>query len=163
MAKGIYGPTAPGFKNFRSDFRVTKPGISSAKKAVDVPQIIVKHLFGDNAAYSAGRPKSEGHGHSEPIPQILDFIFSKEGNADHRRACIETQKYSDLSLNKGLLWIGYPDSFENEVQEFLRKHPQYVAVNKWAYPSYARFRPSDVCAKLDGRASAVLDQYFKDQ
>jgi hypothetical protein len=141
-------------------FRVAPATLACPTGPHDCPRLIVKHLFGSNANYLKGQPSSAATGKPEPIPTLLRFLLELPDETDHRRACVETQRRTPVPLDSNLLWMGYPDIFEQHVQEFLREHEPNVPFDTWSYSAYGRFRPSDLCGVLQGRASVVLDRYL---
>lgn len=162
MAHGLYGDLPTGFRSYKKAFRVARSGVRSATEPTHCPRLIVKHLFANNHNYLAGKPTGEAVGKPEPIPSLFRFMFAGPDESDHRRACVETQKHSSVNLRNDLLWVGYPDLFESDIQTFLRVNEFPVPVRTWAYPSYRRYRPSEICAMLQGRASQILDPYLAD-
>lgn len=158
MAAGLYGTA--GLPAYKSEFRVTATGMKTSREPSRIPRLIVKHLFADNTQYLAGRPSSAAVTKPSPLPELFRFMTAPNDRSDHRRACVETQREAPLRLGDNLLWLGYPDVFEAEVQQFLREHDPDVPLDTWAYSTFARFKASEVCAMLQGRASEILERFL---
>jgi hypothetical protein len=158
LVNGSYGALPQVFRRFRETLRVGAATLRASEPS-HCPRILVKHLFGDNLSYLAGRPDVRAGNKPRPLPDLLHFFLAPSGRSDHRRACIENQRILPLALADDLLWIGYPDVLEDMIQRHLRTIEPHVP-RTWPYPSYSRFRPSEICAQLDARARDVLDAYL---
>lgn len=162
MARGMYGERPPTLRTYKKSVSIRFSTLTSAKKPHDVPRLLVKHLYATNHQYMAGVPDNHAVKRPMPIPDLVRFIIAEADDSDHRRACIETQRHSPLPLKERLLWLGYPDVFQDEVHAYFRSIEPHVP-KTWSYPSFVRYRPSDICAMLDGRAYEVLEDYLSEE
>ncbi len=160
MSRGYYGKIPTEFKTFKLSLKVQSANLIAAKgkDCSHALRLMVKHLFKTNPNYLRGRPDSQAVNKKAPIPRLLQFFQDNNGTADHRRTSIEIQRKLDLPLDdERLLWIGYPDTFEGLIQNYIRTLDPHVP-ETWAYPALNRFRPSDICAQLEQRASEITER-----
>lgn len=158
MASGLLGQL-PGVRSFRQSLKFRSSHLNKAANGCDGPRLMVKHLYGSNQAYITGKPSPSAIGKPEPLPTLQQFMLQRATQSDHRRSAIETQRRSALILDSKLLWIGYPDCFEQEILDFLRDIDPHVPEID-PYPSFSTYKPSDVCAQLDGIAHRFLRRYW---
>lgn len=143
-------------RSYKKTYRVSYSNLTTATDPTHVPRLLVKHLFKSNKNYRSGRPDTNAVNKPAPIADLLRFILGENDDSDHRRSCIESHRKIPLPFNEKLLWLGYPETFEDEVQELLRKLDPHVPIT-CSYEPQVRFRPSDLCARLD--ESALRDVF----
>lgn len=157
MAHGIYNQRLPSYK---SQYHVTATGLGYRNQPTLAPRVLVKHLYGSNKRYYSGIPDTRMVNKPSPIPGLLNFLINGTDQSDHRRLCIESHTDKDLELPMSCIWIGYPDIFDELVQKYRREHEEKSGPLKIvSYPAFGRFRPSELCARLDALAYNYLQEF----
>lgn len=158
MAKGLYGPQKGALRHYKKNLKATSGVFKPVRRSAAAPRLIIKHIFSTNWRYLEGKPAGTATGKPEPIPELFRFYTAPNDKSDHRRACIEIQRRQALHLNDNLLWIGYPDSFEDLISDLLDRIDPHVPMLS-SYPDYGRFRPDLIAAELHGRAWDVIAKF----
>jgi hypothetical protein len=127
------------------------------------PAGLVYHLFGTNDAYLYGDPRPADSAAPEPLPTLLAFLADEPNltarGVDQRFRRIEGHAKVPIPLDDKLIWIGYPEGFEEQFSRVC-ECLQPVLPLSFCYKSHPARRPSEMAAVLEQKATEdVIGMY----
>jgi hypothetical protein len=131
-----------------------------------VPSKMVHYIYGSNESYLNGEVGSICTGGPDPLPLLCQFLSANLSSfgVDHRQRMIEGQKTKPLSLTKGLLWLGYPESRTRDYVPLLREiyeRTRPVLPCFYAYSYQKNFNPLAIAERLQGKAAEFIQHYIR--
>ena len=127
------------------------------------PANLVYRLFGTNDAYFHRDPLPADVTLPEPLPTLLEFLADELNHTakgvDQRFRRFEGHVKVPIPLDEKLIWIGYPEGFENQFSQVCECMQPALPLS-YCYPSHPAPVPSEMAAVLQQMAyEAVIKTY----
>jgi hypothetical protein len=130
-----------------------------------IPSKMVHYLYGDNQQYLNGEVFG-GCGGPDPLPLLCQFLSDDLSSlgVDHRQRMIEGQKTKTLSLEKGLIWMAYPEIRTTDYKPLLMRIYEQTKPSLpffYSYPYHKNFNPLAISERLQGKAADFISHYVQ--
>lgn len=153
LARGLFGDWGTRLDSFKETFMVNGGDHT-------IPSQMVHYFYGSNENYLMGKVDPDLKNKPDPMPLLFDFFsddLSSKG-VDHRQYIIECQAHLPVPLNKGLLWVGFPDYYTGEFERLIKLlEPSVPAYDK--YDSHIIFNPTEIAAQLEMTAREHVKRF----
>jgi hypothetical protein len=157
MASGRFGRDGKRFPAWRKSLKVDGNG------NIETAPRLIRCLYDTNSAYLGGTvvaPAEAARRGVQPLTALLGADLSA-GDIDRRQCVIECQYTEPLPLREHLLWVGFPESSSRSFWESLVPQTYPEVPDRWCYKSHRIFRPREIAAQLEDRASQIVERYVQ--
>ncbi|HKY44805.1 MAG TPA: hypothetical protein VJM50_17065 [Pyrinomonadaceae bacterium] len=153
LADGLFGKAGEPLLPFKETYAVPAEDVSS-------PARMVYHLYLTNHRYLTGHVNDQLVQMPTPFPQLSTFFNEDlcDYGIDRRQLLIECQSKNSIPLNKGLLWIGFPDSM-TDIFARLYDVTKPSVPEYFQYEAHAIFNPAAICERLEFKAAEVVRRF----
>ena len=155
--KKLYGsPWDDLLAPFQERFRV------KARNDPEAAARMVYYIFRTNEDYIYNPPHSSCRTLPEPLPVLHDFLSADltDRRVDQRYRTMEGHAKDPLSW-EDLIWIGYPDSEEENVRILAQQLPHPPVC--FPYKAFPASRPSEAAAHLQYAAQEAIIRHYMDR
>jgi hypothetical protein len=128
----------------------------------DMPQRMVRHLFGSNDGYLRGTFRDNRPSEASGMSALYEYMGTKRGviKLDQRLNKIECHCARPLQLSSNLLWVGLPDVYTEHFAQLCAKLDPYIPQYYIYSGMKAVFNPKEEAAILEREAhEEVIKRY----
>lgn len=157
MASGRFGSSwSSRFSDFKDGFRVVLNG------SADILCHLIYELYRDNERYLRGKADPSCLQKPDPFPDLFKFLSANLSRleVDHRQRAVECLVRVELTLDRSLLWVAYPDALGLCIRNLYQWTKPWVP-ELYPYTWHRNFNPAHIAASLESEANNIVRRFLK--